>query len=334
MLRTNEITSSRCSFRTAADFADLDGAGVLGAVRYTTRAGPVHWEHDRPVLPLHMVRPGEPEVVEVWTAGGPVSTGEHAGVHYAHDGEVLFGAVRVGPSAGCGEAARAAYLAAFELLDRLGYPHLFRVWNMIEGITDRDARGEENYAGFCVGRARAFEESPRPMPAATGIGALGGGAAFYFLAHRSRRAVHLENPLQVPAHEYPRQYGPRSPSFARATWLEPEPGRERGALYVSGTASILDDATVCPGDVVRQCQVTLANIAALIGADNLARHGLPGGWGLKDLRHVKVYVKRPQDVPTVLRLCREEFPRRADVTVFAVDVCRPDLLVEIEGIAS
>ncbi|QFZ19445.1 FkbO/Hyg5 family chorismatase [Saccharothrix syringae] len=327
MLRTGGITSSRCSLRTAEDFDRLAGDGVLGAVRYTTGAGPVGWEHGCPVLPLHMVRPGGPEVVEVWAASGPVRTGEHRGLHYAHDGEVLFAAGHIGPSAGCGEAAREAYLAAFELVDRLGYPHLFRMWNALEGITDRDGRGTEVYAEFCVGRARAFEESPRPMPAATGIGALGGGASFYFVAHRAGRVVHLENPLQVPAHEYPRRYGPRSPSFARATWLE-------GVLHVSGTASILDDATVCPGDVVRQCQVTLANLAALVGRDNLARHGLPGGWVLRDLRQVKVYVKRPEDVPTVTRLCREEFSRRAEFAVFAVDVCRPDLLVEIEGIAS
>jgi chorismatase len=281
-----------------------------------------------------MVRPGVPEVVEVWAASGPVHTGEHRGLRYAHDGERLFGAVHIGPSVGCGEAARSAYRAAFDLVDRLGYPHLFRMWNLIEGITDRDADGAEVYAGFCVGRARAFDESPRPLPAATGIGSLGGGVGFCFLAHRSRRAVHLENPLQVPAHEYPRRYGPRSPSFARATWLEPGPGGGRGVLHVSGTASILDDATACPGDVVRQCQVTLANMAALMGADNLARHGVPGGWALRDLDLVKVYVKRPRDVPVVTRLCREEFSRRAEVAVFAVDVCRPDLLVEIEGIAS
>ncbi|MFD7660700.1 hypothetical protein ACFV4N_42580, partial [Actinosynnema sp. NPDC059797] len=138
-MRTNEVTSPRCSFRTAREFEDMAGAEVLGAIRHSDRAGPVRWERDRPVLPLHVVRPGVPEVVEVWTATGPVSTGEHRGLHYAHDGEVLFGAASTGTSAGCGEAVREAYLAAFDLVDRLGYPHLFRTWNAIGGITDRDA---------------------------------------------------------------------------------------------------------------------------------------------------------------------------------------------------
>ncbi|MFD7660773.1 reactive intermediate/imine deaminase, partial [Actinosynnema sp. NPDC059797] len=187
----------------------------------------------------------------------------------------------------------------------------------------------ELHASFHEGRARAFDESPRPAPASTGIGSMGGGVGFWFLAHRSRRAVHLENPLQ--ARERAGRRG--SPGFAHATWLAPEPGRERAELHVSGTASTLDDVTVCHGDVVRQCQVALANIAALIGPENLTRHGLPGGWALQDLRRVKVYVKRAEDVPVVTRLCREEFPRRAEVAVFAVDARRSDLLVEIEGIA-
>lgn len=329
-MHSDTITTSPCSLLTAADFAGLAGGTVLGAVRHSTGAGPPRWEHGLPVLPLHMRRPGEPEVVEVWHTDGPVvRTGEHEGLLYAHDGEVLFCAGWIGPSADCGEAAHRAYLAAFELVERLGYPNVFRMWNTLEGITDRSAHGTEVYADFCVGRGRAFDERGHAMPASTGIGALGGGVAFYFLAHRTRAAVHLENPLQMPAHAYPSRYGPRSPSFARATYLASEHGP--GSLYVSGTASILDHATVARGDVARQCQVTLANIAALIGEDNLARHGVDGGYRLHDLRTVKVYVKRPEDVPTVTRLCRDEFSRRADVAVFTVDVCRPDLLVEIEG---
>jgi chorismatase len=90
-MRSNVITTSQCSFRTTREFADLAGGTVLGAVRHSTAAGPPRWEHGLPVLPLHMARPGEPEVVEVWhTDGQMVRTGEHKGLLYAHDGEVLF----------------------------------------------------------------------------------------------------------------------------------------------------------------------------------------------------------------------------------------------------
>ncbi|WP_181320688.1 FkbO/Hyg5 family chorismatase [Saccharothrix carnea] len=321
------IVRPPCTFRSAEEFAGLAGDTVLGAVRHSTAGGRPRWEHGLPVLPLHVVRPGEPEVVEVWhTEGDVVRTGEHRGMRYAHDGEVLFCAGWIGPSADCEEATHRAYLAAFELVERLGYPNVFRMWNTLDGITDR---GSEVYRDFCVGRGRAFEERGRAVPASTDVGSLGGGVAFYFLAHRSHAAVHLENPLQAPAHEYPQQYGPRPPSFAHATYLKPEQGR--GQLHVSGTASNLDHVTVAPGDVARQVQVTLAKIAALIGADNLARHGLDGGYRLEDLRAIKVYVQRREDVPLVTRLCRDEFSRRADLAVFTVDVRRPDLLVEIEG---
>ncbi|TDV57932.1 FkbO/Hyg5 family chorismatase [Actinophytocola oryzae] len=308
---------------------------LLGTVRYGAEGGPPRWEHDRPVLPLHMTGAGDREVVESWPAMGPVRTGEHRGLLFAHDGAVLFAAGHIGPSRTCRDDAERAYRAAFELVEALEYPHVFRMWNTIAGITDRTAAGTEVYADFCAGRAQAFENAGRvDMAAATGIGALGGGASFYFLAHRSRTTVHLENPLQTPSSEYPARYGPRPPRFARATYLAPGRDGERGRVYVSGTASILDHRTVHSGEVAAQTQVTLANIAVLIGAENLTRHGIDERFGLEDLRAVKVYVKRREDLPVVAELCGESFGARTDIAYFVVDVCRRDLLVEIEGITS
>ncbi|WP_367128585.1 hypothetical protein [Saccharothrix sp. HUAS TT1] len=309
-MRNNVIVRPPCAFQSADDFAELASDSVLGAVRYSTTPGPPRWEGGRPVLPLHVVRPGGREVVEVWsTEGRPVRAGQHEGLLYAHDGELLFGAGWIGPSVHCGEAARRAYAAAFELVERLGYRTVFRVWNAVDGIA-------EVHADFHEGRGRALAEAGRAMPTSTDVGVLSGGVAFYFLAHRAHVAVRLENPLGASA---------------QATLLVPETGR--GALYVSGGVSGLDRVAAGRGDVGRQLQVALADIAALIGADNLVRHGVGGGWALDDLRSVKVCVSRPEDVPVVTRLCREEFSRRAEVVVFTADLRHPDLLVEVEGMA-
>lgn len=161
----------------------------------------------------------------------------------------------------------------------------------------------------------------------------GGGIPFYFLACRAGRVIHLENPRQVPAYSYPRQYGPKSPSFARATYLT-RPGwpASAGALYVAGTASILGHETVHAGDVGRQCDVALENIAHLISAANLSRHGIGCGYDLNDLRLIKVYTRHLSDIPLVERKCREAFSPEADIRFLNVDICRRDLLVEIEGV--
>jgi enamine deaminase RidA (YjgF/YER057c/UK114 family) len=103
--------------------------------------------------------------------------------------------------------------------------------------------------------------------------------------------------------------------------------------FISGTASITDSETRWIGDVEKQTHQTLDNIEALIGGANFKRHGWPGfGAKLADLAHLRVYIKYPQDYERTRAVCEERLGLIP--TVYAVgDVCRDDLLVEIEGVA-
>ena len=87
------------------------------------------------------------------------------------------------------------------------------------------------------------------------------------------------------------------------------------------------------GDAAAQTHETLDNIAALVGEENLRRHGLPGlGVSLNDLVVARVYVKRQEDYAAVRGICRQRL--LAIPIIYAIaDICRPELLVEIEGIA-
>jgi|HigsolmetaAR203D_1030402.scaffolds.fasta_scaffold01098_2 chorismatase len=314
----------------------LMNSRVLGMVNF----GPVFQkpvlEEGSPFLSLRMTSADEKGFVEQWTAG-PAQASVSGDLVYAHDGEYLFCAAEIPASERCRNLTRETYLAAFELMDELGYPRLFRMWNYIPRINEDNADGLEIYRDFCAGRSEAFELYGRrrhlPMPAATGIGAQGGNIAFFFLSCRSGRVTFLENPRQMPAYTYPRQYGPRSPSFARATCVQHD---ALGVLnlYISGTASIIGHETVHRSDLMRQCDVTLENISLLIGRDNLIRHGIetPADLTLRDVDFIKVYVRHAEDIPAVRRRCREAFAPHANIQFLNVDICRSDLLVEIEGI--
>jgi chorismatase len=228
---------------------------------------------------------------------------------------------------------RRLYEDALRFSWELGYTELVRMWNLIGDITGSNTEGVEVYRDFCVGRAEAFAswEAQFPqLPAATGIGTLSPGIDLCFLAVKRGRTVHLENPRQTPAYKYPSRYGPKSPSFARATFLR---GPQAGTLFVSGTASILGEDTVHVDDVGRQTLETFNNIEALIDRDNLARHGVGnGGYSLGDLDQVKVYVRDRGHISTVRDICAGVVHADAEIAYFNVDVCRPDLLVEIEGV--
>lgn len=172
------------------------------------------------------------------------------------------------------------------------------------------------------------------FPASTGIGADNRDILMSCIAFATERAdiraVPLENPRQVAAYDYSSKYGVKSPKFSRAMALSCGP---YATIMVSGTASITSSETRHIGDADAQTDETLDNIEALISDENLARHGMPGlGTSLDGLALVRVYIKRQEDYASVRAVCEERLGELP--TIYAVaDVCRPELLVEIEGIA-
>jgi len=110
-------------------------------------------------------------------------------------------------------------------------------------------------------------------------------------------------------------------TFERATRVAYS---DRAHIFVSGTASIDSDGEVVHrGDVGRQLDRALENVAALLK---------PGAATLEDMSHLLVYLRDPSDLALVEGRLAEQF---AGVPVAIVQgaVCRPEWLVEIEGIA-
>ncbi|RKT55462.1 FkbO/Hyg5 family chorismatase [Saccharothrix australiensis] len=313
------------------------GPGLLATVHHGDAATPPELVAGVPRVRLRVSADAAAGFTETWTAPGTVHSGRSGGMVFAHTDEHLFLAGHLPRGDRCARAVAVAYSAAFELVLSLGFPRLVRMWNLVRGINDTRS-GTEVYRAFCAGRAEAFDRHRARglgMPAATAVGALGGGIGFHLLATRSAGVTHLENPRQVAAYRYPRRYGPRPPSFSRATWLQPDPVEPgRGVLYVSGTAGILGHESVHPGDARRQCDVALRNIAVLIGRANTARHGIAAGFTPTDLRSVRVYVRHARDLDAVRARCALALDPAADVVFVVTDLCRRELLVEIEAVAS
>jgi enamine deaminase RidA (YjgF/YER057c/UK114 family) len=207
---------------------------------------------------------------------------------------------------------------------------LYRIWNYVPQINHIEAE-LENYRRFCRGRSLAFEEHfgrgfRQHLPAASAVGTTGGALAVAFVAG-DVAAQHFENPKQVPAFEYPPAYGPRAPSFSRATLIRTPAQRQ---IFVSGTAAIRGHATVAAHDLAAQLACTrenLALIAATAGAGD--DFGANAGWR----RTMKVYIRHASDLQRVRRDLEQHFLRANDsVTYLQADLCRADLLVEIEAV--
>jgi chorismate lyase/3-hydroxybenzoate synthase len=305
-------------------------------VEYHNFAGPVlgqHWADPIPYLSVHMNPLEQPSFTEVWCSEAQVSYGRLDDFSFAADGENLFGTTSQNQHGeDLGRLGIKVYDNLFSMIFPLHYPYLYRMWNFIPHINRGDSNDLERYKSFCYGRAmsfisNSFMDEPMRFPAATGIGCHSGRIGIYFLAAAFPRMTHLENPRQMPAYKYPQQYGPKSPSFARATIYHR--GDDSVNLYISGTASVIGHESVYPGNIEKQMETTLENIRVLISAENLERYGFRTGFTLQDLRYAKVYVRHPEHFLAVRSMVEDTFQ---SVLLLNADICRNDLLMEIEGI--
>jgi chorismate lyase/3-hydroxybenzoate synthase len=267
----------------------------------------------------------------------PLVAGGRA-INYRCTDDFIFGVIEVDESAFTLEgertpllqAAEAGYRGIFRLLEDLGYSTLLRAWNYIGGI-NVESHGIERYRQFNIGRQNAFVSDGRAItgnvPAACALGVNDGPLQLAFLGSRQAMRA-IENPRQVSAYNYPSQYGPRSPTFSRAALFNTAHDE---ILFISGTASIIGHQSVHPGDIVAQVAESLVNVSILLDQANKVRHAhLP--CTLADVSY-RVYVRNVSDLDAI----RQEFERIVGTEAVAVylqsDVCRSDLLVEIEGSA-
>lgn len=307
-------------------------AAVLGAITFGSGIAAV-LDGVVPSLSIQL-DPFHTPLAEVWLAEGAVEMNERNGIQYGSDGNVLFGIVsrRASPGNCLATVTYEAYRDVLTLIRDIGFANLLKIWHHFPGINE-DLHGLEQYRHFCIGRHRAFLEYaghllPSNLPAASAVGTPRGDAlAMYFISARTA-AMPIENPRQVSAYRYPVQYGPKSPSFARAVLQTTE---TEARIYISGTASIVGYESLHHYDVRAQLDEILRNLESL--HDTIQRNSQLPVKPLPELMF-KVYIRRPTDYPIV----KEAFEQRLGSTPSALyvhaDICRVELLLEIEAIGS
>ncbi len=313
---------------------------VLGEVRYGHRRrslGTGAWPRAWIKAPRLDGGPdGTAGVSEVWLTSDPVADATAQGIAYRCTDDLLFGVVSEEEWASAPDSAAPLHQAAdrgyrriFGLMDALGYSHLARAWNYFADI-NREDQGLERYRQFNAGRQDAFLAAGRSLsadvPAACALGVGGQPLTIAFLAARGA-VVSIENPRQVSAYCYPPEYGPRSPTFARAS-LARVGGQP--VLFVSGTASIVGHETTHPGDPVAQTGESLANLQAVLDAANRV---LGGPAFTLTQTCLKVYLRHPAHLGAVRRVLVQALGEPLSAVFLQAEICRADLLVEIETTA-
>ena len=254
------------------------------------------------------------------------------------DEEILSGGIYAPTTMHIGEQARVIFERMDQILKAEGVAieDIVRQWNYIEQITHLAPEGQ-HYQLLNDERSRFYSMSEwsNGYPAATGIGAQTGGLTIMFDAVRGSAncSKAVDNPLQVSAHAYSQQVlinncdtHKTTPKFERARYV----AADKGSVYISGTAAIRGEES-CRHDVVEQTALTMENIDYLVSCENLAKSGVENPQQV-EYSTLRVYLKHREDLQPVVEWMDEHYPQTDTLYLWA-DICREELLIEIEGIA-
>jgi enamine deaminase RidA (YjgF/YER057c/UK114 family) len=222
-------------------------------------------------------------------------------------------------------------------IEGMSFDNLVRQWNFIGGILTIN-NDIQNYQAFNELRNDKYSKyrKTRGYPAATGIGMKMDGVKIDFYAVKTETpdaVIPIENPDQVNPYAYEQKVlkgnvlkgktGKQPPQFERAVL-------SGNNLFISGTASIIGQDTIGPGDVEKQTAVTLENILKLYHSNKI--QGKNGNSSENNMRLIilRVYIRYQEDFGRVKAVCEKYFPGAPAVYIEA-DICRDDLLVEIEA---
>ena len=225
--------------------------------------------------------------------------------------------------------------------EKLDFSNIVRQWNYIERITHVSDKLKkfQHYQVFNDIRSDFYSKSEfiNGYPSATGIGASACGVVVNFIAVSNSANVKItpvKNPEQIDAHQYSQKVlvgmesYKSSPKFERGKLVT---NGEGAKMYISGTAAIVGENTLFPDDVEKQVIVTINNIKSLVKNAQISRgNDIKSGEESK-YSYVRAYVKHEKDIDIVKLLCEEHFDSKCFQCLIS-DICRDDLLVEIEGL--
>jgi chorismate lyase/3-hydroxybenzoate synthase len=284
---------------------------------------------NRPVFHIHLQTIGEQTADEIWETSQPVSveTKENILCSYTDNLLALHMSVAVDSDSDIAETTYAMYSRLFTEASNRGFSDVVRTWNYLPDLNVGEG-DKECYKQFSVGRWRAAEEHNYDLdalPAGTAIGSVAGTPITVSILCSKYQNTRIENPRQRSAFEYPRQYGVRSPLFARSVKIG---SSEQNLLLVSGTASIIGHNSIHHDIPQEQAHETIQNIRLLLEATS----GIAGAREAPPLGCLRIYIRRAEDYDTILTAVKPFLNEHNSFTVLLGDICRDDLLVEIEAV--
>ena len=268
------------------------------------------------LVPLRQIHP-----FENWYAKQLIRSSQHGKLSYVFNDDILFGHAKLDQKH-IADELREIYRDLVRLLSTKHYA-LLRAWHYLPRLA-----GSSDYQLFCDARAQAFSTlKADSYCAATVIGTNSDCGIVYFIAAR-KAGITINNPRQTLPHLYPKHYVKPAPMFARATLKRWD---NTNHLYISGTAAIVGHASLHEGDADAQLNEAICNLKTLLSEASKEEQRY-SKMQLAQLQHIKLYADK-RISGDINSLIDKHLGANIEFHVFEGQMCRPELLVEIEAMA-
>ena len=262
---------------------------------------------------------------EVWEVQDEVKRDKYNNINIAKNKNCLFGSVLIDKKGSYEEIklkVQKKYSDFFEISNKNNMS-IVKIWHYFPELLKLYPDKKTNYSLLCEAREVIYKElyDNSNFPAATVIGIEGDKILIYFFAAACENYDVIENNRQVSSYNYPQNIFSEKPMFSRAVGFS-FTDEACKKIMISGTASIKGYQSMHDSDVIKQLKEALKNYKTFAKLES------------NPSNICRVYLSKYQkdnylSVIDELEIC---FGSNQYVLLLG-DICRKELLVEIEGIS-
>ena len=269
---------------------------------------------------------GRKNVYEVWETSDEVSHEKYNDIYISKNNNYLFGLAiieNIGSYEELKLNIQKKYSDFYKISDE-NKMSIVKIWHYLPQLLKTYNDKKTNYSLLCEAREIVYKNYYKDLsyPAATVIGIEGNKILIYFLAAICKNYKVIENIRQVSSYNYPQNIFSEKPMFSRAVSFKTTYENVE-KIIISGTASIKGYQSMHTKNLIKQLDEALKNYKTFLEIENNISNTC------------RVYLSKIQkDNYNIIINRLEEIFDYNQYVLLQGDICRKELLIEIEGISS
>lgn len=280
-------------------------------------------EYTNNILSVGMPEVSGKKLYEIWEVEDKITRSTYNNINISKNKDCLFGSIIIDNRGSYEEiklAIQKKYSDFFEISNKNNMS-IVKIWHYLPELLKLYVNNKTNYSLLCESREELYRKFYKnsDYPAATVIGIEGNKILIYFLAVSCETYKVVENKRQVSSYDYPQNIFSEKPMFSRAVIFSFKNNTKR-KIMISGTASIKGYQSVHKLNVVKQLDEALKNYRVFTKLENNPTNVCRIYLTKCQMKNISIVTKK-----------LENFFGKNQYILLQGDICRSELLIEIEG---